>query len=78
MATEGTTVTININTNIVVDSIFLNAVDETAVLNGNHRFIIIVSMQLYFDVYQLHTADYSFPTIQAAFPTGGNVIHITH
>ncbi len=38
MAMEGTTITININTNIVVDSIFLNAVDGTAVLNGNYPF----------------------------------------
>lgn len=34
VAVEGATITVNINTNIVEAAIFLNAVDETAVLGG--------------------------------------------
>lgn len=53
MATEDEMIMININTNILVDSILLNAVDGTATLNGKPiESVHHCSMLL---MYQLHS-----------------------
>ena len=77
MATEDETIMININTNILVDSIPLNAVDGTATLNGKpfksaSLFDAIIKCTNFIH----NIVDYSFP-MPAAFPTGGKYNNYT-